>query len=97
MTRDEKIKNIKKSVHLPLNVTYYNSTIVMENTNCYSHAIGSTLPYLELYRIGAICGKKPIDEKYSSIIEIEDLLFSDCKMLNLQIEKSSRMEELPIF
>ena len=94
MTRDEKIKNIKKTVHLPLNFLDYNSTNVRDNTNCYSHAIGSTLPYLEFYRIGAICGKKPIDEKYFSIPEIEEFLFEDFKVLNLQIEKSSKMEEL---
>ena len=95
MTREEKIKNIKESVHSPLKVSEYNSTNVRNNTNCYSHAIGATFPYLDLYRIGAICGKKSIDEKYFDTQEIENLLFADCEILDLQIKKSSMEEELP--
>lgn len=94
MTRDEKIENIKKAVHSELDISEYNSTGIRNSTNCYSHAIGSTLPYLELYRIGAISGKKEIDHEYNSIEEIKQLLFSDFKVLNLQIEESSEEDEL---
>ena len=94
MIRDQKIENIKKSVHLPLNFLDYNGTNVRDNTNCYSHALGSTLPFLELYRIGSISGKKGIDERYKSIEEIKSLLIADCKTIDLKIEESSEEDEL---
>lgn len=72
----------------------YEATNVRNNTNCYSHALGVTLPYIECYRVGALCGKKSIDEPYSSIEEIKKLLFFDCEELQLKIEESSLEEEL---
>lgn len=72
----------------------YTETNVRNNTNCYSHALGATYPRLELYRIGAISEKKPIDEMYFSVEEIKELLFSDFETLNLKIEESSIEEEL---
>ena len=94
MTRDEKIENIKEAVHSPLNIGDYNSTNIRNSTNCYSHALGSTLPYLNLYRIGAISGKKEINQEYSSIEEVKQLLFSDIEVLDLKIEESSKEEKL---
>lgn len=70
----------------------YNETIIRDNTNCYSHALGATFPELKLYRIGAISDRKDIDEKYSSIDEIKELLFLDCKELNLEIVESTLEE-----
>lgn len=87
-TREQNLARLKVAVHSPLDYNNYNSTNVIDHTNCYSHAIGSTLTCLELYRIGAICSKKSIDQEYFSIEEIVDLLFEDLKVLDLKIEPS---------
>jgi len=88
------IELLKGEVHYEPYFLRYCSTNHRNNTNCYSHALGAVFPRLELYRIGAISGKKPIDEKYSSIEEIEELLFSDCETLGLKIEESFLEEKL---
>ena len=88
------IETLKGEVHLPPYFEVYSSTNYRNNTNCYSHALGATFPNLELYRIGAISGKKPIDEKYFSIEEIKELLFLDCDTLGLKIEESSLEEKI---
>lgn len=72
----------------------YVETNVRNNTNCYSHALGATYPKLELYRVGAISQKKPIEEIYFSVEEIKELLFSDFKTLKLKIEESSIEEQI---
>lgn len=87
-----RIDRVKEMVHQKPDAEAYNTTITRENTNCYSYAIGSTCSYLQLYRIGAICGKKPITQQYFSIEEIRDLLLEDFKVLNLKIEESSEEE-----
>ena len=97
MTESEKkrrIAKIKDLVHQKPDTNLYNSTYIRENTNCYSYAIGSTAPYLQLYRIGAICEKKPIDQEYFSIEEIKQLLYEDFKVLGLAIEESSEEEKI---
>lgn len=97
MTSTEKnlyIRNIKVLVHQKPDISRYNSTVVRDSTNCYSYAIGSTYPCLELYRIGAICGKKEIDKNFSSKEEIVELLYEDLKVLKLKIEKSSKDEKI---
>lgn len=91
---DNLIETIKNEVHLPPFFEVYNATNYRNNTNCYSHALGATFPKLELYRIGAISGKKPIDQKYFSVEEIKELLFLDCETLGLKIEESSLEEKL---
>lgn len=58
------VEKIKASVHKELDTSRYNDTIVRDNTNCYSHAIGSTVCYKRLYRVGAISGKKKIDQEF---------------------------------
>lgn len=74
----------------------YEATNVRNNTNCYSHALGIISPYPEFFcRIGAISGKKAINENYFSIEEIKKLLFFDCKALQLKIKESS-IEEVPL-
>ena len=90
--RNLRIKKIEALVHQKPDISRYNSTIVRNNTNCYSYAIGSSYPYLELYRVGAICGKKPIDQEFFSVGEIINLLCEDLKVLNLKIEQSSKSE-----
>lgn len=89
-----KIKEIISEVHSASKFDRYEEINVRNNTNCYSHALGATSPYIELYRIGALSQKKPIEEEYESAKEIEELLFEDCKAINLKIKKSS-LEELP--
>lgn len=90
MTRDK----ILSQVHSKPEFHRYNETIVRDNTNCYSHALGATFPELKIYRVGAICGKKEINEKYTSDKEIEELLFLDCKELQLEIKKCSLEDEI---
>lgn len=97
MTESEKrrrIDEVKKLVHQKSDTTLYKNTNVRNNTNCYSYAIGSTFSYLPLYRIGAICEKKPIDQEYFTIEEIKELLYEDLKVLELQIEESSEEEQI---
>ena len=92
---EEKYKEILiKEVHEKPKFEKYKTTYYKNETNCYSHAIGATYPFSELYRIGAICGKKPLGERYFSEEEIKELLFLDFKTLNLKIEESSKEEEL---
>ncbi|MCI8965078.1 MAG: hypothetical protein HFJ43_01780 [Clostridia bacterium] len=83
----EKINRIKKAVHSEMDFSDYNATLCRNICNCYSHAIGSTLPIEEIYRIGAICSKKDIAEKYVSVDEIVSLLYEDLRTLNLGIEE----------
>lgn len=85
----DRIAAIRNQVHSKPYFEAYQDTNVRECTNCYSHALGATLPYLELYRIGAISKKKAIEERYLSVEEIKDLLFLDCETLQLKIEESS--------
>lgn len=85
---------ILSQVHSKPEFHRYNETIVRNNTNCYSHALGATFPELKLYRVGAICGKKEINEKYISDKEIKNLLFLDCKELQLEIKKCSLEDEI---
>lgn len=86
ISRQELIKKIRQEVHLPLNWERYKETLIQHETNCYSHAIGATSPNLEIYRIGAVSGKKTINERYTSISEILVLLKEDMDALELQSE-----------
>ena len=86
MTKQQVIDKIKKEVHLPLATQRYEETLVRNETNCYSHAIGATTPVLQIYRIGAISGKKDICERYKSLSEIVDLLKKDLDVLGLNYQ-----------
>lgn len=88
-TREQYLSLLKKAVHSPIDYTMYNSTSVINNTNCYSHAIGSTLSCIELYRIGAISGLKDINQDYFSINELLNLFLEDMNTLDLKIEDSN--------
>lgn len=81
----EKINRIRCQVHEKLDYTSYDSTMCQAITNCYSHALGATLMFDKIYRIGAICGKKPITEDYYSIKEMIELLKCDAETLGLGI------------
>lgn len=86
MTTQETIERIKKDVHLPIAIQKYEETLVRNETNCYSHAIGATTPVLQIFRIGAISGEKSISEKYKSASEIIDLLKKDLDVLGLEYQ-----------
>lgn len=88
------IATLTQQVHSNPLFKRYEETNVRNNTNCYSHALGMTFPNIELYRIGAISNKKPVDQEYFSIEEIKELLFLDCEKLQLKIKESSLKEEL---
>lgn len=84
----EALEKIKHAVHQPLNFDDYNSTLVQDNTNCFSHAIGSTVPDdRSLYRLGMISGKKTKNEAYSSADEIKSLFLSDLSVLELNVRE----------
>lgn len=82
----EILTHLLQEVHSKPSFEKYESTRVRNNTNCYSHALGMTFPNIELYRIGAISNKKPVDQEYFSIEEIKELLFSNCEKLQLKIK-----------
>lgn len=86
MTTQEIIEKIKVEVHLPLATQRYEETMVQNETNCYSHAIGAITPRLKVYRIGAISGRKDIGEKFKSTEEIINLLKEDLDVLGLKYE-----------
>lgn len=86
MTTQEIIEKIKVEVHLPFTTQRYDETLVRNETNCYSHAIGATTPVLQIYRIGAISENKDICERYESSSEIVDLLKKDLDVLELNYQ-----------
>lgn len=88
------LNKILSQVHSNPSFERYKETQVRNNTNCYSHALGTMFPMLEIYRVGAISGNKHIDEKYVSSEEIKNLLFLDCKELQLKIEETSLEEKI---
>jgi len=89
LSHKEKVERIKKCVHFPLDMAAFDSTMVQRYISCYPYAIGSVVLVDEIYRIGAISGRKPIDEKYSSIGEVVSLLYEDCETLDLRIARYS--------
>ncbi len=88
------INRIKSSISQKFDISKYNEGYIKENTNCYAYAIGSTVGNMDLYRIGAISGKKPLDEKFCSIGEIKGLFFSDLETLGIKFEASSEEEAI---
>ena len=96
MTTQELIEKIKVEVHLPLATHRFDETMVQNETNCYSYAIGATTPTLQIYRIGAISGQKDIGEKFKSTDEIISLLKQDLEVLDLKYEIiSDEKKEIP--
>ena len=85
---EQKLSLLNSAVHSEMDYSQYNSSSVLDNTNCFSHAIGSTLSFIELYRIGAICGEKPVCEQYFSTEELIYLFQKDYSTLDLKVEKS---------
>ncbi len=87
-------ETIKKQVHMSHELQKYESTVVRDETNCYSYAIGATYPELRNYRIGALSQKKSIYEKYSSKEEILRLLEQDLNILELKHEICQSLKQL---
>lgn len=83
----KEIQKLTECVHRQLEYSQYDSTEVRNSTNCYAHGIGGTYPCSEIYRIGAISEKKPIDEKYISENEIKALFLEDMKVIGLKTEE----------
>lgn len=81
------IEKIKRDVHQPLKWSEYDSTNVRDNTNCFSHAVGSVVPLINYYRLGMLSEKKGIKEEYLSIEETKDLFLSDMSILDLKVEE----------
>lgn len=84
------LPRILKEVHSTPTFERYEETNVRNNTNCYSHALGTT----QMIRVGQISRKKDTNEKYISFEEIIELLIADLESLNLQLEESSVEEKI---
>ena len=84
------LTRILKEVHSKPSFKRYEETNVRNNTNCYSHALGTT----QMIRVGQISKKKDTNEKYISFEEIIELLIADLESLNLQLEESSVEEKI---
>ena len=81
------IELIKFAAHKKLNYSDYDSTNIWENTNCYSHAIGSTVTSNpEAYRIGVMSGNRE-ERKCSSVEELKKFFLDDMKVLDLGVEE----------
>lgn len=88
MIEKQTLEEIKIAVHNPLNWKDYESTIVIQNTNCLSHAIGCTLTInRSAYRLGMLSGRKEINSNYFSREEVKELFFLDAEILELQLEE----------
>lgn len=84
----ENFEKIKRAVHQPLNWDDYNSTSVMDNTNCFAHAIGSTVTADGCaYRLGILSGLKDVEEKYFSINEVNEIFEADLNSIDLEFQK----------
>lgn len=88
------LEKIKKQVHMSHELQKYESTVVRDETNCYSYAIGATYPELKNYRIGALSQKKSIYEKYTSKEEILRLLEQDLNILELRHEICRNLKQV---
>lgn len=102
MIAQENLEKIKKAVHQPLNWEDYNSTSVVENTNCFSHAIGSTVTSdKSAYSLGMISGKRKLESGYVSKDEVSSLFISDLSVIGLDMEEipfeslSAFLENIP--
>ena len=91
---EKALEKIIESVHRPMAWDQYNSTNVRNNTNCFSHAIGSTATSdRRVYRLGVISGngyksgKKDIEQEYFSAKEVKELFLSDLRVLELDAEE----------
>lgn len=102
MVTQENLEKIKNAVHQPLNWDDYNSTSVIEDTNCFSHAIGSTITSdKSAYSLGTISNKRKLESGYVSKDEVRALFISDLSVLGLDIEEipfenlSAFLEDIP--
>lgn len=93
MERKLDVERVKMAVHTPLDYSEYASTVVKDDVNCYTHAIGATSIHMGL-RLGELCGKKPINEHYISEKEIEELFIEDMKAIRLTCRKIEKNKDM---
>lgn len=86
------VNRIKSSISQKFDISKYSDGYIRNNTNCYAYSIGSTVCNMDLYRIGAISGKKPFEEEFYSIGEVKGLFYSDLETLGIKFEPSSEEE-----
>lgn len=86
--RKEIVEKIKLAVHKPLNWEDYNSSDKRVNTNCLSHAIGSTVTIdSSIYRLGMISERREFKYTFKSREELKEFFLSDMKVLELETEE----------
>lgn len=82
------IEKVIQCVHKDLDWEVYSHTNVKENTNCFAHAIGSTVTSAnKYYHLGMLSGKKQNDQAYSSLKEVKELFMADAQVLGLKVEE----------
>lgn len=87
ITTQEAIEIVKSELLKGTSIKDYESFSTRIYTNCYAYAIGATLGYSEVYRLGVFSGKKTdIEEPYSSEKEMKYLLESDLDALDLNYQ-----------
>lgn len=85
---NEAVQIVKENVHKIKSIEDYNSQNISIYTNCYAYALGATIEYPEVYRLGVFSGKKmDIEEPYSSEGEMKYLLESDLNALDVNFQK----------
>lgn len=86
MVFPDNFEQIKRAVSEPMDWYYYDSTIVRDKTNSYSHAIGSTvISNPSIYRPGVISGRKKDSDRYKSREELKEDTLSDLSALGLHV------------
>lgn len=84
----ELINEIRECVHRPLDWNAYTRSLVQEDCNSFSHAIGSTITDVrDYYHLGVLSGNKDPKSKYDSEKEMDWLFLEDLKVLDLAVSK----------
>ena len=90
LERNVYVEKIRLAAHSSLDYSEYSDPLVRQLTNCYAHAIGVASTHMGI-RIGELCGKKPVEEKYISTDEIDELFKADMKAIKLECRKIKRI------
>lgn len=90
MERNVYVEKIRLAVHSNLDYSEYSDSLVRELVNCYTHAIGATSTHMGI-RIGELCEKKEIQEKYISTDEIDELFKADMKAIKLECHRIKKI------
>ena len=94
MERNSYVEKVRLAAHSPLDYSEYSNSLVREMVNCYTHAIGATSIHMGI-RIGELCEKKSIKQRYWSTNEMDELFKDDMKAIKLSC-KSIKKRNLEV-